>query len=132
MTRSFYKRLAPLCVLVVTVGSFLPVGAKRQLGTHVDSVQDPYHNSVPIWHRVVHYLSFGITAAVLILSAQNKTQRTISLLTAISLSLMIEYTQHLIGHFDIEWWDVRDDVISELAVYSALALEPIRRFFVRE
>ncbi len=132
MQRSFYRLIAPYCLLVLILGSFLPYSMKRDMGTSVVFPSSQHQEQVPLRHRLVHYLSFGITAAVLILAARNRTHRILGVMTVIVLSFAIEYGQSLVGRVGVEWWDVRDDTAAACAVFVVLLSPAVRQLLVKE
>jgi VanZ family protein len=105
---------------------------KHDLGTSVVFPSAQHREQVPLRHRLIHYLSFGATAAVLILAARTMSYRVLGLFTVISLSLFIECGQSFVGGLDIEWWDVRDDALSATAIFIAFLSPAVRHRFVQE
>jgi hypothetical protein len=129
MTRAFYRRVAPLWLLVVVVGSFLPTGVKREMGTPVPFWQAQL-NHVPVWHRTVHFIAFGGAAALLVLAARRWSSRTAAWLGVLALGLAIELAQNWLDQLGMEWWDVRDDSLAATAVFLLLLIPAVRNLFL--
>jgi hypothetical protein len=95
-----------LIVLLVLVGSFLPLDQKVRLGTK------PAHRRGTIvspQHRIFHFGSFGFATIAFVTFALGKRRRmTAAVIVGLS-GLLIESAQALISKRAIEWWDVRDD-----------------------
>jgi hypothetical protein len=113
------KVITPLWVAGVVVGSFLPGEAKRQLGTR------PYvlHHPVAIEHRIVHILTFGVTALLFLLMADRSKDQARAAGTALLLGFGIELMQFAFRFAPVfEWWDLRDDgigIVSAFAIFQA-------------
>jgi hypothetical protein len=134
LRRSLLRKIAPFWIMAVIVGSFMPYPFKREMGTTL--VFTPSGGSlaeqVTLWHRVVHFLLFGSTAAILVLIGRSYIVRAAALVAVLSLAFSIEFTQNLIDHYGVEWWDVRDDFIGATLVFLVLLSPGLRRFLVRD
>ncbi len=107
------KRVTPLWVAGVIVGSFLPGPVKRSLGTR------PFvlHHPVAVEHRIAHMVIFGATGLLFLLLADRPKDQVRAVGSALSLGFGIELTQFAVGFSRVfEWWDLRDDAIGILGV----------------
>lgn len=107
--------LAPFWISAVVIGSFLPGSSKAYLGTKPNPVQHP----AELQHRLAHMLIFGITSLLLLVSAETRKGELRAAGAAFLLGVSIEIGQLLFGlSMAFEWWDVRDDFIGVLLVFS--------------
>ena len=113
ISRTFLTRIAPIWVLVLALGSFLPDHAKGAIGTHS-------------LHRLYHLISFGSTAYLLSLIARDTRERLAAASFVIFLGLTLEFFQHIVFHIPLEWWDVRDDTLGVLAAALLIRLNPLK------
>ena len=134
LTRSLLRRIAPFWIVAVIAGSFMPYPFKKEMGTTLvlSATNGSLGDQVTLWHRVVHFLLFASTSAILVLIGRSWLVRVAALIAALSLAFSIEFTQSLIDHYGIEWWDVRDDFIGATLVFLVLLSPGLRRFLVRD
>ena len=95
-------RITQVWLLLLIVGSLQPA----RLGQGV------------ALHRGIHWLAFAGTAFLLLLLSRNRRQEIRSIIAACLLGLSLEYLQHIIYRKPMEWWDVRDDILSILAAFA--------------
>jgi len=108
-----WRRYIPLRVLRVIavpwtlcliVGSLSPDYVKETIGTHS-------------FHRPYHFIAFGATALLFLLTSSTRRQEWIALGGAFGLGLTMETLQCLSdGYF--EWWDLRDDALGILLAFA--------------
>jgi hypothetical protein len=120
MPRSLLVRIAPFWILVLIIGSLSP-RTKDALGTSAQSR-----------HRICHFLSFGSTALLLVLVGTTAPKRAAAALSVIGLGVLLEFWQHSIGGFRIEWWDIRDDTYAAIAAWLIGSLAVVRHALVRK
>ena len=82
-------------------------------------------------HRLLHLISFGTLALLLVLIVRTPNQRIYSTLLVIALGFAIEYAQHWIFGGPIEWWDMRDDAFGAVAAYAVGRWPVLRRALVK-
>ena len=95
----------------------------------VASLQDarPHVFARTSLHRQMHWLVFGLTAAVLCASLRTRRQRLLVGLLLSALGLAIEYAQHRLYHTALDWRDVADNTVVSVAVcLAAVVLETPR------
>ena len=68
-------------------------------------------------HSLVHYVAFGSTVLLLMVSARRNWERHAALLATIALGIGIEKLQQFFYGSDFEMNDVRDDVFAACSVY---------------
>jgi hypothetical protein len=73
-------------------------------------------------HRGIHWLAFAGTAFLLLLLSRNRRQEIRSAIGVFLLGLSLEYLQHLIYRNPMEWRDVRDDTLANLAAFALYQL----------
>jgi hypothetical protein len=113
--RVFLIRLAPWWVLLVIIGSFLPERSKEAIGT-TNSPEAAIHGRASLKHRVVHFVTFGSTALLLVIIGETALQQVWAGLGVAALGFLVEYSQYLLSRISLmEWWDVRDDAIAAIA-----------------
>lgn len=61
-------------------------------------------------HQAVHIVSFGVLAALLVCWANSRMMRAVVILSAFAVAYLVEYFEHVLGHFPIESADVFTDV----------------------
>jgi hypothetical protein len=135
MPRTHLIRIAPLWILCLIAGSLLPSAVKEALGTSANVRIVEGHleiATIPLRHRVFHFLSFGSTALMLLLIGRTPTQRLYGSLGTIALGLVIEYAQHWIAPAPVEWWDVRDDAYAALTAWLFGRWPALRHALVKE
>jgi hypothetical protein len=134
LRRPLLRQIAPFWIVAVIVGSFMPYAFKQEMGTTL--IFTPSGGSladqVTLWHRAVHILLFGSTTAILVLIGRSSVARAAALVAALCLGFSIEFTQNLMDHYGVEWWDVRDDFIGAILVFLVLLAPGLRRFLVRD
>jgi hypothetical protein len=114
MVRGIARRITPIWVAGVVIGSFLPGAWKKTLGT------GPYILNEPIapQHRLAHVVTFGITALGFLLLADRPRDQVHAAGGAFVLGCAIEIFQFMFGFATVfEWWDLRDDAIGIVAVW---------------
>jgi hypothetical protein len=110
------KRITPIWVAGVIVGSFLPGEWKRRLGIQ------PYirHHLIAPQHRLVHMITFAITALLFLLLTDRPKDEVRAAGAVLLLGCGIEVMQFAIRFAPVfEWWDVRDDAIGIVIVLVA-------------
>ncbi len=126
--RKVAKSVVPFWVLAVLIGSFLPGHSKQLLGTEPNGG----HYHVALQHRLSHFVVFGSTALLFLLTAERQRDEAWLAAAAFFLGCFIELLQFAKGLTSVlEWWDVRDDFFSVAAVYLlfGVALLPLRGRF---
>ena len=116
------KRIVPFWIAAVVIGSFLPGPVKLYLRTK------PYvpHHPIAWQHRLAHLLTFGVTALLLMLDAERKSDEARGAGAAFLLGCAIEVGQLAVGYAPVfEWWDVRDDFLAALAVFLAFQAQHV-------
>jgi hypothetical protein len=74
-------------------------------------------------HRVLHMLTFGFTALLLMLLFDRGRDRAKAAFGALLFGCAIEVLQLLTGLAPVlEWWDVRDDFFGIAATWAAVEL----------
>ncbi len=114
--RSAAKKIIPLWVAAVLVGSFLPGYLKVWFGTH------PYvpNHPVEFEHRLVHFVTFGITSLLFMFTAEKRIYEAPLAGAAFLLGCLIELGQYLTRLAVVfEWWDVRDDLFACFGAFLA-------------
>jgi hypothetical protein len=101
MRRGFSRIIAWLSVIVVTVGSLQPARPKLVLA----------------YHHPIHVLMFGAIAFLFFRLSAERSQRIWSALAICVLGLSLEYSQYMINHHQMEWWDVLADGIGVLVAF---------------
>jgi hypothetical protein len=126
MGPAFIRRMAALWITAVIGGSFMPVGWKIAVGTTTFQAAQEQVAPPGLEHRLCHFVAFGVAAGLLLLLAATRWQEVRAVTSIMALGLTIEYVQHLALGSVFEWWDLRDDWISVLAVFLAwtLSLRP--------
>jgi hypothetical protein len=134
LSRSLLRKIAPFWIVAVIVGSFMPYTFKQEMGTTLvlSVASGDVGEQVTLWHRVVHFLLFGSTTAILVLIGRSSVVRAAGLIAALSLAFSIEFTQNLIDHYGVEWWDVRDDFTGAALVFLVLLSPGLRGLLVRD
>jgi hypothetical protein len=135
VTRTHLIRIAPFWIFCLIAGSFLPGTAKQALGTsaNVSLVNGHFEiTAIQPSHRIVHFLSFGSTALILLLLGRKETGRLCGPLATLALGLAIEYAQHWISGAPVEWWDVRDDAYAACAAWLLGQWPPLRHALVKD
>jgi hypothetical protein len=130
--RTYLVRIAPWWIIILIVGSFLPGPVKSRLGTASAPV-GIHHSTVPVRHRIVHFLSFGSTALILILIAGNRFQQLLAAASVAALGLAIESGQYSLLHLPyMEWWDVKDDAIASISALVLAQSGLVRRALLKD
>ena len=101
-TRSVFRIVAQVWLTLLVVGSLQP--ARPSLVTS--------------FHPEIHWLAFASTAFLLFVLSRNPHQEIRRAIAVIVLGLSLECLQHLLYRNPMEWWDVRDDVLSVLAAFA--------------
>jgi len=118
-TRRLLRRFVPLWLAGVGIGSFLPGSWKLAIGTR------PYTQShfVDPQHRVLHIVTFGFTALLLMLLFDRARDRAKAAFGALLFGGAIETMQFATGLAAVfEWWDLRDDFFGIAATWAAVEL----------
>jgi hypothetical protein len=117
--RLMAKRVTPLWLCAVVIGSFLPGSSKAYIGTSPNLGYRP----VEMQHRLAHIAVFGITALLLLLPADTRLDEARAAGKAFLLGVGIELGQLALGLSPaFEWWDVRDDFIGASLVFFTFQL----------
>ncbi len=134
LRRALLRKIAPFWIVAVIVGSFMPYTFKREMGTTLvlTAASGSAGEQVTLWHREVHFLLFASTTAILVLIGRSSLVRAAALLAALSLAFSIEFTQSLVDHYGIEWWDVRDDFTGAALMFLVLLSPGLRALLVRD
>jgi len=114
MVKGIARRIAPIWVAGLVVGSFLPGTWKKTLGTQ------PFvlHQAVAPQHRLAHLVTFGFTALLFLLLTDRPRDEARAAGAAFVLGCAIEILQFSFGLAPVfEWWDLRDDAVGILAVW---------------
>lgn len=130
--RKLYKAIAPIWLLVLIVGSLLPYEAKVAMGSRPGYPVSPKTRVATLKHRTFHWLSFGSTALLLMLLARGRKEDLLATTATMALGMAIEWTQHVMYHSRLEWWDVRDDTYAALAALLLVLFTPVKRALVRD
>ena len=77
-------------------------------------------------HLGVHWIAFAIAVFLLLLASSTRPQEILAVISACLLGLSLEYAQHVMYGFPVEWHDVRNDW---LAVLLAFALYRLGGFY---
>lgn len=110
------KRVTPLWLCAVVIGSFLPGHSKAYIGTSPNLGYRP----VELQHRLAHIAVFGITTLLLLLAAKTRLDEARGAGKAFLLGVGIELGQLATGLSPaFEWWDVRDDFIGAALAFFA-------------
>jgi hypothetical protein len=112
------RKIAPVWVLCLVIGSMLPGETKLRL--HTTGKQQMHHQTKEVTrgHHLYHYGSFGLTAVLFLAIAESRREEWRAIARVILIGLGIEITQHLVYLSVFEWWDVRDDGVAALAVFA--------------
>jgi hypothetical protein len=114
VVKRFVRRIVPYWVTAVVIGSFLPGPWKLALGTRTSMIAHP----VDLRHRIVHLVTFGVTAVLFMLLRDRVRDRARAALAALLLGCAIEVLQFVTGlASEVEWWDLRDDFLGIAAAF---------------
>jgi hypothetical protein len=120
-------------VLSVIVGSFLPLEAKKAIGTHgTGGAYSSASAPVTSGHRIYHFVSFGLVAFCALALARNRAQEIANAMRVLGLGVAIELVQWRVSHSYIEWWDVRDDAIGIAVAFAVMQWRGLRPKLVRD
>ncbi len=112
--RAVAQKLRPFWVAAVITGSFLPGSAKSLFGTRPYIPQHP----VDPQHRLVHFVTFGLTALLFMLTAERQAEEAALAGKAFLLGCVMELGQFAIGFALVfEWWDLRDDFLGAAGMF---------------
>lgn len=118
--RQLLEQIIPFWLFAVVVGSFLPYEAKRSIGTpdlvftHSLTLAESLELTP---HRLYHLLVFGATALLLMAVARSRAGEVTGATATVLMGVGIEFAQAVVAHYQIEWWDIRDDTLAVLAAY---------------
>jgi len=128
--RAHLLRIAPWWIASIIIGSFLPGDSKAALGTKNPPAAIA-EGRVAVQHRLVHFVSFGSTALILVLLSETPAQQIMAAVSVAGLGLTVEYAQYkLLNLPDMEWWDVRDDTLAALAFLALAQWRGLRQAIV--
>jgi hypothetical protein len=120
LPRRFLSVLGYLLVVTIVIGSFLPGRTKKLLGTEPYS---PVNGHTNVQHRLFHFGSFGATALVFLLLANDRRGEVRAAALVFLLGCIIEPVQWLTGLSAVfEWWDVRDDLYAVAGAFLLIQL----------
>jgi hypothetical protein len=126
--------LALAWALCLVSASLFANRAKHAVSTGVQ-ISVSKHSSprvvIPPRHRILHFLSFGLLALLLVLPAPDVNSRLLVTLAVAALGLGIECAQHCIFGNNFEWWDVRDDSLGAIGAFFITSLPALRRRNIR-
>jgi hypothetical protein len=110
--RGFLIRIAPWWLALLIIGSLLPGPEKDVIVGSTPPAAIAQRHPAPV-HRVVHYLSFGSTALILMLISETAAQQFAVACSVALLGLTLEWLQFSVfSLMFLEWWDVRDDALA--------------------
>lgn len=115
------RRLAPIWVVCLILGSLLPGEAKIAIGSSRLSEQHlpPSAAERGEWkHRTFHVVGFGATAFLFLSIAGTATEELLSMIGLLGLGVAIEYAQVFVYANRLETEDVRDDAYGIAAMYG--------------
>lgn len=115
------RRIAPVWVVCLIVGSLLPGEAKIAIGSSRLSEQHlpPSAAELGEWkHRTFHIVGFGATAFLFLSIAGTATGELVSMIGLWGLGVAIEYAQVFFYANRLETEDVRDDAYGIAAMYG--------------
>jgi hypothetical protein len=118
---SVLRRIAPLWVACLIVGSLLPGEAKTVIGCSRLSQQHLHRLYIPTgeWkHRAFHIIGFGATALLFLIIARTGAAELVSIVGVLVLGAAIEFAQVLVYANRLETEDIRDDAYGVVAVYG--------------
>lgn len=111
-----YKRLQQLTIIWIAtliLGSLSPGEIKTAVGTETESRSPTVRVRTRRVHQIVHYVAFGIGAALLVAVGRTAQQRLLYCAALIVLGCALEWGQYLfLGSEFLETWDMRDDAIA--------------------
>jgi hypothetical protein len=117
VSRELLIRIAPWWLAVLIVGSLLPGPEKNYFITPTSPLMVAQAHPA-LWHRLFHYLTFGSTAAMLMLIGETLLLQVAAAFGVGILGLALEWAQFRIYQLpQMEWWDARDDAFACIAVY---------------
>lgn len=120
---SLLRRIAPLWIACLIVGSLLPGEAKIAIGSSRLSDQQQQQQEAGIetgeWkHRTFHIVGFGATAFLFLAIARTATKEFISMFGLFGLGVAIEFGQVFMYANRLEPEDMRDDGFGIFGVYA--------------
>jgi hypothetical protein len=124
--RSLLRRIAPVWVVCLIVGSLLPSPAKDAIGTsrlanqpHARMSRNAHVSGKPgEWkHRSFHILGFGATTLLFLCLARNPGEELLSAAGVFGLGVFLEYAQMWLYANELEVDDIRDDGYGIIAMY---------------
>ena len=119
-----YRRLKLITILWIVAlicGSLSPVEVKVAVGTETNSPAAVEQEKAFTFHRVMHYIAFGVGAALLIAVARTPLRCIAFCAALIALGCLLEWVQFTaLGSPILETGDMRDDALA-VAVGGALA-----------
>ena len=122
--KRFVRRVVPFWVAGVVIGSFLPGPWKLAIGTR------PFMKAHPLdpRHRVLHFVTFGVTAVLFMLLRDRVQDRARAAVAALLLGCAIEVLQFVTGLASVfEWWDLRDDLCGVAVAFVAVEVVRVWR-----
>jgi hypothetical protein len=126
--------IALVWVLCVVGASLFANRAKHVVSTGVQITLSKNSSPsvvVPLRHRILHFLSFGLLALLLML-AGDMNSRLLVIFAVAALGLGIEFAQHCIFGNNFEWWDVRDDSLGAIAAFLISRRAETSRIYLAE
>ena len=123
------KRVTLIWIAMLILGSVSPMEVKVAVGTETHSQSPVVRRRTFTQHRFMHYLGFGVAAALLVAVSRTLPQRLANCFLLIALGCFLEWLQHaFLGSRFLETWDMRDDAI---AVTGGFFLAAVLRFGAR-
>jgi hypothetical protein len=116
------RRIAPVWIACLILGSLLPGEAKIAIGSsRLSEQQDrpPSAAELGEWkHRTFHLVGFGATAFLFLVIARSATGELVSMVGIFGLGVAIEFAQVFVYANRLEPEDMRDDGYAIVAVYA--------------
>jgi len=114
------------------VGSFLPSGAKRAIGTQTERPAQASPAEQGWIHRTFHIVGFGFAAFLAGLLSRKVTAAIAGSAGILILGITIETLQAVVSGAAAEWWDIRDDAYGILILSLAARLPSLRHLIVSD
>lgn len=122
MTYRRLKQITLVWIAALIIGSLSPIEVKVAVGTETESRSPEVRRQTFNYHRFMHYVGFGVGAALLVAVSRTFPQRFIYCLGLAALGCALEWTQYaMLGSRHLETWDMRDDAIA-VAIGAAIAI----------
>ncbi|MBV9269355.1 MAG: hypothetical protein JO061_24515 [Acidobacteriaceae bacterium] len=119
--KRWLEMIAPVWILCLILGSFLPGPTKQRLGTL--NPEAHHHIIHVIWrHRIAHLVAFGSTALLLMMLADTRRGEFSAATSVFLLGLLIECVQPVVYGTVFEYWDLRDDFYAVSAAFAGVQI----------